>query len=155
MFRMELLAVVFLVLLGCSSSQPGPAGPQGPAGPAGPAGPPGPAGAPGNTDPKVTTFIARFGDGGSIGTDDTVGGGCFQGGFLGQVFLFAGNFPPSGAAFAHGQLLPIASNTALFSLLGTNYGGNGTTNFALPDLRGLEPNGVNYCICTSGIYPSH
>ncbi len=154
MVRVNLLAVFFLFVLACSSASPGPAGPQGPAGSAGPVGPQGPAGAPGNTDPSVSAFIAKFGDGGSIGVDDTVGSGCFNGGFLAQVFLFAGNFPPSGAAFAHGQLLPIASNTALFSLLGTNYGGNGTTTFALPDLRGLEPKGVNYCICTSGIFPS-
>ncbi|HZJ56091.1 MAG TPA: tail fiber protein [Myxococcaceae bacterium] len=59
-----------------------------------------------------------------------------------------------GTAFAHGQLLPIAQNTALFSLLGTKYGGNGTTNFALPDMRGLEPAGVNYVICLGGIYPA-
>jgi microcystin-dependent protein len=60
----------------------------------------------------------------------------------------------SGTAFAHGQLLSIAQNTALFSLLGTTYGGNGTTTFALPDMRGLEPAGVNYVICLSGVYPA-
>jgi microcystin-dependent protein len=56
--------------------------------------------------------------------------------FIGQVANFAGNFIPSGWALAAGQLLPIASNTALFSILGTTYGGNGTTTFALPDLQG-------------------
>ncbi len=56
--------------------------------------------------------------------------------FLGQVATFAGDFVPSGWMAADGQLLPIASNTALFSLLGTTYGGNGTTNFALPNLQG-------------------
>lgn len=55
---------------------------------------------------------------------------------VGQIAEFAGNFAPSGWAFANGQLLPISQNTALFSILGTQYGGNGTTNFALPDLRG-------------------
>jgi microcystin-dependent protein len=70
------------------------------------------------------------------------------------VFLFAGSFPPQGTAFAHGQLLPIVSNQALFSLLGTTYGGDGRTNFALPDMRGLEPAGVNYVICVGGIFPS-
>ena len=56
--------------------------------------------------------------------------------FIGQVTLFAGNFAPRAFAFCQGQLLPIASNTALFSILGTTYGGDGRTTFALPDLRG-------------------
>lgn len=55
--------------------------------------------------------------------------------FVGEVKIFAGNFAPIGWAKCEGQLLPISQNTALFSLLGTYYGGNGTTNFALPDLR--------------------
>ena len=55
--------------------------------------------------------------------------------FLGEVVPFAGNFAPVGWAFADGQLLPIAGNEALFNLLGTTYGGDGETNFALPDLR--------------------
>jgi microcystin-dependent protein len=58
---------------------------------------------------------------------------------LGQLMPFAGNFAPRGWAFCQGQLLPIAQSTALFSILGTTYGGNGTTNFALPDLRGRTP----------------
>jgi microcystin-dependent protein len=56
--------------------------------------------------------------------------------FLGEIALFAGNFAPGGWATADGQLLPISQFTALFSLLGTTYGGDGRTNFALPDLRG-------------------
>jgi microcystin-dependent protein len=59
--------------------------------------------------------------------------------FLGQMMMFCGNFPPKGFAFCNGQLLPIAQNTALFSLLGTNYGGNGTQTFALPNLQGNVP----------------
>ena len=55
--------------------------------------------------------------------------------FLGEVRLFGFNFAPRGWAFCNGQLLSISQNTALFSLLGTMYGGNGQTNFALPDLR--------------------
>ena len=55
---------------------------------------------------------------------------------LGEVTVFAGNFAPTGWALCQGQLLSISQNTALFSLLGTTYGGNGITNFALPDLRG-------------------
>ena len=60
---------------------------------------------------------------------------------LASVMLFAGNFAPRGWSFCDGQLLPIASNTALFSLLGTIYGGDGRTTFALPDLRGRVPVG--------------
>jgi microcystin-dependent protein len=56
--------------------------------------------------------------------------------FLGEVMAFAGDFAPSGWALCQGQLLPINQNTALFALLGTTYGGNGVTTFALPDLRG-------------------
>lgn len=56
--------------------------------------------------------------------------------FLGQIMLVGFNFAPQGWAFCNGQLLSISQNTALFSLLGTTYGGNGTTTFALPDLRG-------------------
>ena len=59
--------------------------------------------------------------------------------FIGQVILFACNFAPVGFAFCQGQLLPISQNIALFSLLGTTYGGNGQTNFALPDLQGRAP----------------
>jgi len=59
--------------------------------------------------------------------------------FLGEIRPWANNFAPFGWAFCQGQLLAISQNTALFSLLGTNYGGNGTSNFALPDLRGRVP----------------
>lgn len=55
--------------------------------------------------------------------------------FIGIVKLFAGSFAPRGWAFCDGSLLNVAQNAALFSILGTTYGGNGTTNFALPDLR--------------------
>jgi microcystin-dependent protein len=56
--------------------------------------------------------------------------------FLGEIRIFGGNFAPVGWALCQGQLLPIAQNSALFSLLGTTYGGDGRTTFALPDLRG-------------------
>jgi microcystin-dependent protein len=62
--------------------------------------------------------------------------------YLGEIRMFGGNFAPRGWAFCQGQLLPIAQNTALFSLLGTTYGGNGQTNFALPDLRSRSPVGM-------------
>lgn len=59
--------------------------------------------------------------------------------YLGEIRLCAFAFAPKGWALCDGALLPIAQNQALFSLLGTQYGGNGTTNFALPDLRGRTP----------------
>ena len=59
--------------------------------------------------------------------------------FLGQIEIFSFNFAPKGWAQCNGQLLPINQNQALFSLLGTMYGGDGRVNFALPDLRGRTP----------------
>jgi len=63
--------------------------------------------------------------------------------FLGEIMLYAGGLIPNGWALANGQLLSISQNQALFSLLGTNFGGNGQTNFALPDLRGRTVIGTN------------
>jgi microcystin-dependent protein len=59
--------------------------------------------------------------------------------FLSEIKLVSFNFPPKGWALCNGQLLPINQNQALFALLGTTYGGNGQTNFALPNLRGQVP----------------
>jgi microcystin-dependent protein len=59
--------------------------------------------------------------------------------FVAEIRIFAGNFAPNGWALCNGQILSISQNTALFSLLGTTYGGNGTTTFALPNLQGQTP----------------
>jgi microcystin-dependent protein len=59
--------------------------------------------------------------------------------FLAEIRIFTGNFAPKGWALCDGQLMSISQNTALFSLLGTTYGGNGTSNFALPNLQGCAP----------------
>jgi microcystin-dependent protein len=59
--------------------------------------------------------------------------------FVAEIRIFPFNFAPKGWAFCNGQLLPISQNTALFSLLGTTYGGDGKSNFALPDLQGNAP----------------
>lgn len=104
-------------------------------------------------------------------------------GIIGEIRLFGGNFAPRNWAFCDGSLLSIAQNTALFSILGTTYGGDGMSTFALPDLRGavavgtgtgpgLDPVdlgetgttggtasglgtlGLNYVICLYGIFPS-
>ena len=65
-----------------------------------------------------------------------------QEGMIGEVRLFAGNFAPRGWALCQGQLLAIRSNSALFSILGTTYGGDGRSTFGLPDLRGRVPVGT-------------
>ena len=61
--------------------------------------------------------------------------------FIGEIMMFAGNFAPQGWAICNGQLLPISQNQALFAILGTTFGGDGVSNFALPDLRGRVPVG--------------
>jgi microcystin-dependent protein len=85
---------------------------------------------------KKATFIITFMLLGAIGSMNA------QDAFLAEVKMFAGNFAPRGWAKCEGQLLPISQNTALFSLLGTIYGGDGRSTFALPDLRGRVPVGV-------------
>lgn len=78
--------------------------------------------------------------------------------FIGEVMTVAFLFCPRGWAETRGQLLSIAQNQALFSLLGTTYGGNGTTSFALPNLRSmptLKPGApLRRCIALQGIFPS-
>jgi microcystin-dependent protein len=59
--------------------------------------------------------------------------------FVAEIRMFGFNFPPTGWAWCDGQLMPLSQNTALFALLGTMYGGNGKSNFALPDLAGRAP----------------
>jgi len=74
--------------------------------------------------------------------------------FIGQIMMAGFNFAPRFFALCNGQLLPIAQNQALFSLLGTQYGGNGTTNFALPDLRSRTPIGYASSVDPSWQPPS-
>jgi hypothetical protein len=120
----------------------GATGAQGAIGPQGPAGPAGPQGPAGSSVPD-----ARFGNNTSMAVAGS-GRECT----LGEIILNAGAV--ANGTPAAGQLLSIAQNTALFSLLGITYGGNGINNFALPDLRGVAPNGLTYSICMFGIYPS-
>jgi len=123
----------------------GPTGPQGLKGATGPAGPTGPAGGGtftigitgsgqphNNVQPYQTVnyCIALVGIYPSRNGNDP---------FLGEIMLFSGNFAPRGFAFCNGQLLSISSHSALFSILGTTYGGDGRTTFGLPDLRGRVP----------------
>jgi microcystin-dependent protein len=76
---------------------------------------------------------------------------------LTSIILFAGNFAPKGFAFCEGQLLSIEGNYGLFSLLGNIHGGDGTVNFALPNLRTAEENlgGARYIIAIEGFFPTH
>jgi len=114
----------------------------------GPAGPQGPAGQPG-ADPVADAHVALFGtDTGNA--SPSYGVACT----LGEVRLTAAAAHTAGGVPADGQLLPIGQNQALFSLLGTTYGGDGKTTFALPDLRAIAPNHMTYSICTAGDWPS-
>lgn len=76
--------------------------------------------------------------------------------YLGEIRMFAGNFAPAAWAFCNGQLLPISENDALFQLIGTTYGGDGQSNFALPDLQSRIPlhmgtrSGITYQIAQTG-----
>lgn len=131
------------------AGEPGPQGPTGATGPAGPQGVKGETGAPGPQGPTgpagdlsstfgVNTQIAFAGRGREC--------------TLGEVILQAGAV--ANGLPANGQILSIAQHTALFALLGTTYGGNGTTTFALPNLRAAAPNGLTYSICMEGIFPA-
>ncbi len=139
------------------AGQPGPAGPAGPAGLQGlqgPAGPIGASGAPGGPGP-----VGPAGPAGPAGTQLLFGtstsmavAGYGRGCTLGEVILTAGTV--ANGTPAAGQLMAIASNIGLFSLLGNLYGGDGEATFALPDLRAAAPNGLTYSICIDGSYPS-
>jgi microcystin-dependent protein len=73
--------------------------------------------------------------------------------YIGSILLFAFNFVPKGFASCDGSLLQINQNQALFSLLGTQFGGDGKTTFALPKLAAPGA-GLHYAICVNGIFPS-
>lgn len=77
--------------------------------------------------------------------------------YLGEVFLVGMNFCPRNSIEASGQLLEISTNTALFSLYGTRYGGNGRNTFAVPDMRNtvqVKDLKIKYCVQIEGLYPS-
>ena len=83
---------------------------------------------------------------------------------MGQIVMFAGKFAPRGWAFCEGQLLPVSNYQALFSIIEYTYGGDGQTNFALPDLRGWIPeqaefgsniiSPIRFIIALQGFYPT-
>ena len=74
--------------------------------------------------------------------------------YLGSLLLVPYNFVPAGWARCHGELLQISQNNALFALIGTTFGGDGVTTFALPDHRTNVPNGLHWIIALRGIFPS-
>lgn len=76
--------------------------------------------------------------------------------FIGLTVLFAGNFAPKGWAFCDGQLVDITQRTALYAILGTQYGGDGQSTFALPNLNAALPEtgAPKYIICMDGIFPT-
>jgi hypothetical protein len=148
--RLGPLAVVVALTAACSSASKGDTGDTGPPGPPGPRGDTGATGAqgpPGPPGPPGPAPDAGFGNNTSLAVAGR-GSECT----LGELILNAGSV--ANGTPAAGQLLPINQNQALFALLGTTYGGNGTTTFALPDLRGVAPNNTTYSICTSGVFPA-
>jgi hypothetical protein len=97
--------------------------------------------------PAGTTGV--FGSATNAASEGTGGATCTVGG----IILTAGSIDPAGSLLANGQILSIDQYTALFALLGTKYGGNGTTTFALPNLQKAAPDGLSYSICVVGDYP--
>lgn len=141
-----------------STGSPGATGESGPTGSAGADGSPGATGATGPTGATGELTRAE----GDIRYEQQINFGAFQkpmagsGGAtctLAEIKLIAGDVSPFGTLPAAGQVLPISQNTALFSLIGTTYGGNGVTTLALPNLEGYSPHETNYVICVAGIYP--
>jgi len=164
-----LLATSLIVCVSGCGDQAGPAGPAGPAGlagpvgPAGPAGatgPTGPAGAPGSTGPagapgttpaNLTALSNALGTKGYSSENMNSSVTCM----LGDVVLSVNSYGIAGAFIpADGRLLMISTNIALFNLVGTRFGGDGVNTFAVPDLRPFAPQGLQYSICVSGIYPT-
>jgi microcystin-dependent protein len=100
-------------------------------------------------DPAVSGFLGHFG---ASTNQAFVGSGNPQDCVVSQVSLFAGSRVPDGWLPANGQILSISNNLILFILIGTRYGGNGSSTFALPDLRSVAPNGMTWAICADGLF---
>ena len=75
-------------------------------------------------------------------------------GYFGQVMIFAGRFAPRCWMFCDGQTLDVSQNAALYSILGTTYGGDGVHTFKLPDTRHTDNKDMRHIICVEGVYPS-
>jgi hypothetical protein len=138
-----------------STGPAGPAGATGPAGVAGPAGPTGPTGPSGTVPTNLTALSNGLSpDGVSFTGAETFQAAACNNLNLGDVFLSVNGYGGGGALPADGRILSISGHTAIFSLVGNNFGGDGVNNFALPDLRPFSPKGMQYSICaTAGIFP--
>lgn len=143
------------------ANPPGATGATGAPGPAGPAGPTGPAGSPGATGPAGTipanlnTLSVLLSTNGGVSYTGNTRLDHTANCQIGDIILSVNGYGGTIALPADGRLLPIVSPYIdIFSLVGTNFGGNGTTNFALPDLRAFAPQGLQYSICINGTYPT-
>jgi len=128
-------------------------GVAGPAGPAGPTGPQGPAGAPGTgaIPANLTAISNQLGTSGYAKENQNFDAICM----IGDLILSVNSYGGGGAAIpADGRILPINGNQALFSTMGNKFGGDGTTDFAIPDMRAFAPTGMQYSICILGNFPS-
>jgi Phage Tail Collar Domain/Collagen triple helix repeat (20 copies) len=137
----------------------GSAGPMGPTGATGPAGPLGPTGAAGATGPRgpaavipanLTAISNLLGTSGYAGENANSSVACM----IGDIVLSVASYGNGGSYTpADGRILPIQPYTAAFSILGTTFGGDGQSTFALPDLRPFAPAGLQYSICLNGAFP--
>ena len=130
----------------------GPKGAAGATGPVGPKGATGAQGLPGTVNPipaNITALSKGLGTNGYSSEDFRNAVTCM----LGDIVLSVNSYG-DGMLPADGRLLPINQNQAVFSILGTRFGGDGIQNFALPDLRAFTPQGLQYSICVQGIFPS-
>ena len=102
------------------------------------------------TGPRGPAGTTAFGTTTNTATVDTAPGNTCT---LGEALLMPGARLGDNTIPADGQLLPISTNTALFSLYHTQYGGNGTSTFGIPNLKKAAPNGLTYAICVAGVFP--
>lgn len=129
----------------------GATGPIGAQGPVGPTGLQGPVGPPGTIPSNLTALSSGLGTDGYTSDNFNSSVNCM----IGDIVLSANAYNGGGAYVpADGRVLPISVYTELFSILGTRFGGNGTFNFAVPDLRPFTPQGLQYSICIAGSFPS-
>jgi hypothetical protein len=128
----------------------GPIGATGPAGLTGQTGAMGPQGPAGTIPSNLTALSSGLGTSGYGNENRGTGTGCT----IGDIILSVNSYGLGTYLPADGAVLSIQANSALFSILGVKFGGNGTTNFTLPDLRPFAPENLQYSICVSGLYPS-
>jgi hypothetical protein len=135
----------------------GATGATGVQGPTGPQGPQGPAGTDATIPAALTNLNTLYTEpwsGFNVGTDPFIGGNGTGGCTLGDMLLSTNQYGSGSYLPADGRVLSINQYAADFSILGTRFGGNGSSNFALPDLRNFAPPGLYWSICMEGVFPS-